>query len=412
MQDGTVDVLADRYRLDALLGRGGAADVYRARDLVLDRDVAVKVLREAVDDTERSRFVGEAKMLARLCHVGLVTVLDVGVSGTQPFLVMEMVEGASLAAALRGGPLRVGQVAQIGAQLASAIAYAHGQGVVHRDVKPANVLLGPGGDAKLADFGIARLVGDTVRHTKTGTAIGTPAYVSPEQARGVLVGPPTDVYSLGLVLLEALTGERAFTGTPVETALARLQRPPAIPEDLPADWCDLLAGMTATDPADRPTATAAATRMQDFTTTPTATRVFEVTPGVPALAPTDLPTEPMDGATDTASNNPARIVAGVVVAALMVVALVAAGVVLGDGEGASEDDDPGPSATPTATAASTEPDEQDNATVTDGQKDETTGPADQNGQDSGGKDKGKSKDKNKGKGNGKKGKGGNKKGKG
>ena len=210
MQDGTVDVLADRYRLDAVLGRGGVADVYRARDLVLDRDVAVKVLRDAVDDTERSRFVGEARMLARLSHVGLVTVLDVGVSGTQPFLVMEMVEGASLAAALRRGPLPLEQVAQIGAQLASAIAYAHEQDVVHRDVKPANVLLGSGGDAKLADFGIARLVGDTVRHTQTGTTIGTPAYVSPEQARGLLVGPPTDVYSLGLVLLEALTGERAL----------------------------------------------------------------------------------------------------------------------------------------------------------------------------------------------------------
>jgi len=407
MQDGAVDVLADRYRLDGLLGGGGVADVYRARDLVLDRDVAVKVLRDAVDDTERSRFVGEARMLARLSHVGLVTVLDVGLSGTQPFLVMEMVEGDTLAAALRAGPLRVEQVAEIGAQLAAAIAYAHERDVVHRDVKPANVLLGPGGDAKLADFGIARLVGDTVRHTQTGTAIGTPAYVSPEQARGLPVGPPTDVYSLGLVLLEALTGERAFTGTPVETALARLQRPPAIPENLPAEWRDLLAGMTATDPADRPTATEAATRMQDFATTPTATRVFEVNPGAPGLASHDLPTEPMDAASDTASNNRARIVAGVVAAALVVVALVAAGVVLGDGDGAS-DDDPGPSATPSATTASTEPDEQDNATETDGQRDETTGPADQNGQDGGGKGKGKSKDKNKGKGNGKKGKGGRK----
>jgi eukaryotic-like serine/threonine-protein kinase len=405
MQDGTMQVLADRYRVDALLGRGGVADVYRARDLVLDRDVAVKVLREAVDDTERSRFVGEARMLARLAHAGLVTVLDVGVSGTQPFLVMEMVEGATLSAALSDAPLPLDQVAEIGAQLASAIAYAHGQGVVHRDVKPSNVLLGQGGEAKLADFGIARLVGDTVRHTTTGTVIGTPAYVSPEQVRGMSVGPPTDVYSLGLVLIEGLTGERAFTGTPVETALARLQRPPAIPENVPAGWRDLLASMTATDPADRPTATEAATRMRGLIAAPTATRVFDAAPGVAGPASDDTPTERMDAAAATPSNNPAKILAGVVAAALVIVALVAAGVVLGDGDGAS-DDGPSPSTTPAATTASSEPDEP----VTDVETDEATAPADQDGRHGGGKDKGG--DKNKGKGKGNKGKGGSGKDKG
>jgi serine/threonine protein kinase len=270
--------LAGRYRLADLLGRGGVADVYRARDLVLDRDVAVKILHDTVDDAERRRFVGEARMLARLSHAGVVTVLDVGVSGTQTFLVMDLVEGTNLADVLREGPLPLERVGDIGSQLASAIAYAHAQGVIHRDVKPSNVLLGASGDAQLADFGIARIVGDTMRHTRTGTTVGTPAYLSPEQARGAMVGPPTDVYSLGLVLLEALTGDRVFTGTPVESAVARLHRAPAVPDDLPDDWRALLVAMTATDPVDRPSAADVAARL-GATAGPTATRVLDVAAG-------------------------------------------------------------------------------------------------------------------------------------
>ena len=206
-------VVAERYTLGDRLGSGGMAVVYRATDRVLHRDVAVKVLRDTADDeTDRLRFTSEARTLAALSHRHLVMVLDAGTTADQPFLVMELVEGMTLSQRIADGPLAPDEVAEIGAQLADALAYAHGQGVIHRDVKPGNVLLGRSG-VKLADFGIARLVGDTVRHTMTGQAIGTAAYISPEQVLGHDVTPAADVYALGLVLLEVLTGERAYPGS-------------------------------------------------------------------------------------------------------------------------------------------------------------------------------------------------------
>jgi len=411
--------LDGRYRLGDVLGRGGVADVLRARDLVLDRDVAVKILRDTVDDAERSRFMGEATMLARLSHPGLVTVLDVGVSGAQPFLVMELVEGPTLAAVLRNGPLPLDQAAAIGAQLASSVAYAHEQGVVHRDVKPANVLLGPGG-AKLADFGIARLIGDTVRHTRTGMTVGTPAYVSPEQVRGTAVGPPTDVYSLGLVLLEALTAERAYPGTQMEAALARLHRPPAVPDGLSADWRSLLAAMTATEPAERPTAAVAAERIRDLASTapsavlaePTATQVLEPAPAASAAPPDDVPTErlPAGAAGPVGLSRPAKAVGAVVAVALVVVVLAVGGDLLG-GRDEAPPDDP---ATAPATSASTEPEPRESDTTTTSEPDVTDTEEGEGGD--GGKGKGKDKKDKKndegGKGNGGKGNGGKGKGKG
>ena len=202
-------LLADRYALGDLLGQGGMADVFRAHDGVLDREVAVKMLRDSTaDGSDRTRFTSEARTLARLSHTGLVMVLDAGIEIDRPFLVMELVDGATLADRLRDGPLDIETAASVGVQVSEALAYAHERGVVHRDVKPANLLLDASGRVKLADFGIARLLGDTIRHTMTGHAIGTAAYLAPEQVQGRDVDGRSDVYSLGLVLLESITGRR------------------------------------------------------------------------------------------------------------------------------------------------------------------------------------------------------------
>ena len=271
-------VLSDRYRLDEVLGHGGMAEVHRAHDLLLDREVAVKVLRETVDDHDRARFMQEARTLAGLSHINLVTVLDAGASAERPYLVMELIRGRTLAEALRGGPRPPAEVADIGTQLADALDYAHARGVVHRDVKPANVLVDRDGRVKLADFGIAKLLGDTVKHTQTGTVIGTAAYLSPEQVQGQPVDGAADIYSLGLVLLEALTAVRAFPGSPTEAALARLHRAPDIPTQFSPGWRDLLMNMLALDPAARPSTGAIAQRLSKVVD-PGSTTPATVTPG-------------------------------------------------------------------------------------------------------------------------------------
>lgn len=246
-------VLAERYELEERIGRGGMADVYRATDRALDRPVAVKVLRTfTADDADRARFTAEARTLAGLNHPGLVMVLDAGTAEDHPYLVMHLVDGPSLSDRIGEGPLPPSAVARIGRQVADALAYVHANGVVHRDVKPGNVLLGAHGRAWLTDFGIARLLHDAARHTATGTMVGSPAYLSPEQLRGDDVGPAADVYSLGLVLLEALTGERVYPGSGVEAAMVRLSRPPSLPDDLPPGWRDLLRAMTSLEPSARP----------------------------------------------------------------------------------------------------------------------------------------------------------------
>ena len=251
----------DRYELGPALGRGGMADVVRAHDRLLDRDVAVKLLRK-VDPADRARFETEARLLALLNHPNIVTVLDAGVDGASPWLMLELVEGATLDVLLADGPVDGARLAPIGGQLAAALAHAHSHGVVHRDVKPSNVLVAAGDRVKLTDFGIARLAGSEASLTLTGQTIGTAAYLAPEQVTGDAIGAPADVYSLGLVLLEALTGRREYEGAAVEAAMARLQRSPLIPTSLPTGWAGLISTMTARQPADRPTAAAVAGRLR------------------------------------------------------------------------------------------------------------------------------------------------------
>ena len=246
------ELLSGRYRIDRLLGQGGMADVFRAIDLTDSSAVAVKVVRSA-DPGLAQRLATEARALARLTHPGLVRLLDAGVHDGQAYLVMELVEGPTLAARLRRGPLSPSRTAVLGQTLAGALAFVHEQGIVHRDVKPANVLLGPGPRARLADFGIARLA-DASSLTVTGTTLGTAAYMAPEQIEHHAVGTSADVWSLGMILLECLTGERVFEGTATEVVARRLAGPVPLPRDLPATWRLLFEGMLAPEPARRPTA--------------------------------------------------------------------------------------------------------------------------------------------------------------
>ncbi|MCC3270253.1 serine/threonine protein kinase [Arthrobacter sp. zg-Y809] len=268
--DGPNRLISGRYRLIEPIGHGGMATVYRGQDEALGRDIAVKLFRaSAVAPDDVGRQETEMRLLASLSHPGLVTLFDAGKDDAgrddgeagepRAFLVMELVDGPDLRKRLRDAdPLSPPDVAHIGAELAGALAYIHGRGVIHRDVKPANILLPPAISgtlprAKLTDFGIARML-DGARITATNSTLGTANYLSPEQASSKDVGFSSDIYSLGLVLLEAVTGRIEFGGSAVEAAIARLSRNPEVPDALGSYWCSLLRAMTSRDPDQRPTA--------------------------------------------------------------------------------------------------------------------------------------------------------------
>ena len=249
----SAEVLGGRYRLDELLGSGGAADVHRGFDLRLRRPVAVKIFRPHADIGMEETWHSEAVILARLHHPGLVTAYDAGQHDGRAFLVMQLIQGDTLKARIAEGPLPPEATAAIGADLAHGLAHAHETGIIHRDVKPSNVLLDARNRPHLADFGISRLL-DATSHTTTGTLIGTAAYLSPEQVLGEPVGRPADIYALGLVLLECLTGRLEYDGGPLEAAIARLHRRPVLPQWLPEQLSILLRDMTDLDEQNRPTA--------------------------------------------------------------------------------------------------------------------------------------------------------------
>jgi serine/threonine protein kinase len=260
--DATRELVHGRYRLESVIGHGGLSTVYRAHDEALGRTVAIKWFDVGPADPEREE--AELAILAGLDHHNLITMLDAGshpdASGRQVrYIVMPLVHGMDLQERLRASRIAARNIAEIGYDIAEALEYIHAQKVVHRDVKPSNILLVDYGNdaararAKLTDFGIA-VNASMERLTAAGTTTGTAAYLSPEQAAGEPVGPPTDIYATGLVLLQCFTRTVEFPGTVVESAVARLSRQPRIPDYLPEYWRTLLTSMTARDPSARPSA--------------------------------------------------------------------------------------------------------------------------------------------------------------
>ena len=251
------ELIAGRYEVEKLVGSGGMSNVFRAHDRMLERTVALKILHEQYtrDADYVERFRREARSVAQLTHPNIVTVIDRGEQDGRQFIVFEYVEGDNLKDLVNRGPLPVRDAIQLALQVARALAFAHVRGLVHRDVKPQNVLLNDDGQAKVTDFGIARSL-DVDGVTQTGTVLGTSDYIAPEQARGQKVNPKTDIYSLGVVLYELLTGQVPFAGDNfVAVAMRHVNEPaPSVLErrsDVPVRLDLVIQRAMAKDPADR-----------------------------------------------------------------------------------------------------------------------------------------------------------------
>ena len=249
-------VLGGRYVLDQQIGSGGYSEVWHATDTVLHRPVAVKLLhpRYAQRSEVLARFQAEARHAGALAHENIARVYDYGepADGQPPYLVMELVNGPSLEAMLAGGPMDASRTMDVIAQAAAGLQAAHAAGLIHRDVKPANLLLAPGGIVKVTDFGIAHTV-SSVPVTATGELIGTPGYMAPERVVGEQATSASDLYALGMVAYECLSGAPPFTGPALEVALAHRDLPlPPLPSSVAADVGAFVMQLTAKDPAWRP----------------------------------------------------------------------------------------------------------------------------------------------------------------
>lgn len=249
-------VLSERYRLIGHVASGGMGQVWEAFDDTLGRRVALKIMHPDTRDEIRrvQRFRDEARFAAQLTHPNIVTVHDFVDYEGLSYLVMEFVDGVTLASLMATGPLAPDQVRSILHDLGSALVLAHDAGTIHRDIKPANVLV-VGTGAKLTDFGIARSM-DGHSHTITGEVMGTAHYLSPEHALGQKLGPASDIYGLGVLAFEMLSGTKPFDRpTPIATALAHVQdAPPTLPPETPHDLVSLVTACLEKDPQKRPTA--------------------------------------------------------------------------------------------------------------------------------------------------------------
>ncbi|WP_432975133.1 protein kinase domain-containing protein [Dactylosporangium sp. CA-233914] len=320
---GPGDVLGDRYRLDEFVASGGMGQVFRATDQTLGRTVAVKVLLPGhVSNAEfGSRFRSEARIMASIGHPGVVGVYDYGETpeGTL-FLVMAFVNGRPLGERINAeGPLPVNETLAIVAQAADALHAAHERGIIHRDVKPNNLLVGENGAVTLVDFGVARSSSVTAV-TKLNAVIGTALYMSPEQASGNPISPSTDIYALGVVAYHCVTGAPPFNGnSPLEIAIKHLQdEPPPLPDTLPAATRALIERAMAKDPQDRfPTAAvmAAAARAAENGTAEDP----DVVPSVRASAPTTVVAAPAGDDPDEPAGRPVWVPVAATVAVLALI---------------------------------------------------------------------------------------------
>jgi serine/threonine protein kinase len=296
----SVETLAGgRYRVERNLGHGGMAAVYRARDGELDRPVAIKVLAEHLGGNPafRDRFLREARLAARLSHPNVVQVFDAGEEGGRPFIVMEYVEGESLADALeRERRLDPAHVVDLALQVCGGLEHAHAAGLVHRDIKPGNLLVRADGVVKVADFGIARAA-ETTKLTQIGSVLGTAAYLSPEQAAGEEVTAATDIYSLGCVLYEALTGRTPYVFQNLAELAVKHEQPIAPVRELAGDVPEALEAAVmrclARNPAYRPASAAELARELAAASPEPPTQALPAASGVRA---TDVATVPLAAA--------------------------------------------------------------------------------------------------------------------